>query len=175
MSPAPPASEIVLAEADASVEELASAWPRLAPAARRLHRQMKLRQFSAYRFVESRAAVPNSRDAHLAVRTVMTPDADYPNLKRWDKVSPGYTWNLWRAVSADGDQLADAATITLTIHADRVARLRCGDVVRPATAKNWTELSSNIVEPLAADGVKMIGLSFRILWLHFSPSSWSSP
>jgi hypothetical protein len=59
------------AEAIASV-----ARRQVAPAARRLHRRMKLQQHTGYQFLEERGTTPHSDDAQLASKVVTNPDAD---------------------------------------------------------------------------------------------------
>jgi hypothetical protein len=95
-------------------EAIASAaYRRVAPAARRVHRRMKLQQHTGYQFMEDRGATQHPGDTHLARKVVTTPDADYPSIRRFESVTPGHTWHLRRQTELGSDELAESRTISL--------------------------------------------------------------
>ena len=150
-----------------------AAYRKVRPAARRLHRRMKLQQYTGYQFMGERGATPHHDDMHLAMKVVTTPDADYPSVRRFDEVTPGYTWHLRRQAELGAEALAVARTISLFVDENREPRLRCDGQVRPATQDDWKELAGNILEPWrdrAAHGtvdiLRWIGAApLLIVWL----------
>jgi hypothetical protein len=148
-------------EATGKVE---AAYRELRPVARKLQRAMKWEQFVQYDFFESKPAIAESQANYLVTRTLRAPDADYPNLKRWDVVTPGYMWHLRRHLEdAESDELAISVRISLTVDGNGVARLRSGDLLTPATAEAWSELTAGVLEPRAAR-MKRLGQSpFKLL------------
>ncbi|ADB33492.1 hypothetical protein Kfla_4462 [Kribbella flavida DSM 17836] len=132
------------ADADRIVE---TAYRAVRPAARRLRLRMQLQQYTGYEFVEIAGVTPVSEDTYLVTKVITTPDADYPTVRRFDPVTPGYTWHLRRTTELGDDTVAEAATIALSVNDRGVAQLRCGDQVRPATGRDWTELATTVLEP----------------------------
>jgi hypothetical protein len=125
---------------------------------------MQWEQFVQYDFIESQPAIAESQASYLVTRRIKAPDADYPNLKRWDVITPGYLWHLRRHLEdAESDELAHSVRISLTVDGDGVARLRSGDRLTPATAEAWSELTADVLEPRAVR-MKRLGQSpFRFV------------
>ena len=127
-----------------------AAWRGLDRAARRMRRKMG--RGTAYQFMEQRGATPNKEDSYLAVREVTTPDADYPNVRRFESVTPGHLWVLRRQDLEDPQVLELDRTITLFVTDKRVARLRSGDLVLPATPENWKRMAFGVLAPGRSSG-----------------------
>ncbi|MFF1822182.1 hypothetical protein ACFVWG_33055 [Kribbella sp. NPDC058245] len=77
----------------------------------------------------------DSRDTYLATKSVTTNVGD-PT--KW--VTPGFRWWIETAVASTGGRRP--VEITLTVNANGVAQLRCGDELAPATPQAWTELTA---------------------------------
>jgi hypothetical protein len=149
---------------DEATRKVEAAYSEIRPVARKLQRAMKWEQFVQYDFFESAPAIAESQANYLVTRTLKAPDADYPNLKRWDVVTPGYLWHLRRHLEdAESDELAISVRISLSVDGEGVARLRSGDLLTPATAEAWSELTAGVLEPRAVR-MKRLGQSpFRLL------------
>lgn len=76
---------------DEAQRTTAEAYDKIRPVARKVQRAMQWEQFVQYEFIESRGAEALSWQTYLVTKTLMSPEADYPDLKRWDVVTPGYT------------------------------------------------------------------------------------
>lgn len=80
-------------------------------------------------------SVKGSREVLERAEGLMAGDA-LPT--KW--VTPGYRWWIERVVADTGRRAP--VEITLTVDAQGVAQLRCGDELAPATPQAWTELTS---------------------------------
>jgi hypothetical protein len=149
---------------DEATRKAEAAYREIRPVARKLRHAMQWEQFVQYDFIESQPAIAESQASYLVTRTIKAPDADYPNLKRWDVITPGYLWHLRRHLEdAESDELAHSVRISLTVDGDGVARLRSGDRLTPATAEAWSELTADVLEPRAVR-MKRLGQSpFRFV------------
>jgi hypothetical protein len=147
---------------DEATRTAEAAYREIRPVARKLRHAMQWEQFVQYDFIESQPAIAESQASYLVTRTIKAPDADYPNLKRWDVITPGYQWHLRRHLEdAESDELAMSVRISLTV--DGVARPRSGDLLTPATAEAWSELTAGVLEPRAGR-MKRLGQSpFRLV------------
>jgi hypothetical protein len=159
---------------DEATRVVEAAYGEIRPVARKLSRAMRWEQYVQYDFFESRPAIAESQASYPVTRTIKAPDADYPNLKRWDVVTPGYTWHLRRHLQeAESDELAVSVQISLTVDGDGTARLRSGDRLTPATAEAWSELTVGILEPRAVRMARLGRSPFKVLW--FLAQAFLSP
>jgi hypothetical protein len=158
-----------------------AAYRAIEPVASKMRRAMRWEQIVQYDFIESGIAAVVSRDTYLVTRTITTPDADYPDLKRWDVVTPGHTWHLRRHLrDEERETLAVSVQIVLTVDREGVARLRSGKRLEPATPEAWSALAAGVLEPRSVrlrrfawaplrSTLKIIGM-FAAPWALILPS-----
>jgi hypothetical protein len=151
---------------DDATRVVEAAYGEIRPLARKLSRAMRWEQYVQYDFFESKPAIADSQASYLVTRTITAPDADYPNLKRWDVVTPGYMWHLRRHLDREErDELAVSVQISLTADGDGVARLRSGDRLTPATPEAWSELTAGVLEPRAVRIGRLGRSPLKLLWM----------
>lgn len=151
-----------------------AAYSEVAPAARRLGRKawfLTLARPNKYRDLTVTtigAARADPRDRHLATAPAGSGEYWHPAAQWDDRVTPGYTWALERAVARRGTVSLHHVGITLTIDDTGRPVLRSGPHTRPATREGWTELSARILGPVAGlpatDQTQWVGTMLGDLW-----------
>ncbi len=156
---------------DLAWERAEEAYGLLAPAVKQLQRRMAWDVGTEYQFLQEPAApIPDRRDAYLVIRELDEPDPERPTRRRYSTSTPGYRWRVSRMFDERGTRLiAETMVITLTVNAEGVAQLRCGDKVVAATAEEWTLLTEGVLE---ARSTRMKNLVLSLAFLPFNFGFW---